>query len=492
MTTHINPETEALELNSPKPRSAAVEQPFNWLKQWYPISPLSYLDSTCPTPITILGKKLVVWHHERQWTVMDDICPHKLTQLSLGKIQDDGTLVCRQHGWQFDCSGQCVKIPMLADSDSSAAVYRNVRSHVPTYPTQVAQELLWVWLDCSSAAQEECQQKQPATLPDPSEQWTEAEWHLSDVPVGYTVSLESSLDPSHAQFLHEGIFGFSPATAMPMRDFELEGEMSAEDGFMLRHGGYNAFNQGMRATRRFCPPCANMTQYHLPTGGIQIFQLYFVPTTPGHCRYIGKFAIDTPPPAPRFNFFQWANRQLWGLLPQDVQVGLQHLGAYKLSDQDITAMHAQEQNEAADPEHRRTSFFPTPADQGILTLRTWFKQFAEGGPATNTLYSEGVETTSDEQLYDRWHRHTKLCPSCRHSVDRLANAQKLCQRLAIVSAVLGAVMLLLPILPLRVSLGCLVISIFSLLGYQGLSQLQHRFMSSIPQQGSPKITLYAE
>ncbi|WP_299413731.1 Rieske 2Fe-2S domain-containing protein [Acaryochloris sp. IP29b_bin.148] len=492
MTTHIHPNTEPLERDHPQTKSAIADQPFNWLKQWYPISPLSYLDIACPTPVTILGKNLVVWQYQGQWTVMDDVCPHKLTQLSLGKIQEDGRLVCRQHGWQFDCRGQCVKMPMLTDSDPQAAAYRNVRSQVPTYPIQVMQGLLWVWLDCSPAAQEECQHKQPATLADPNEQWTQAEWHLSEVPVGYTVSLESSLDPSHAQFLHEGIFGFSPATAMPMRDFELEGEISAEDGFILRHGGYNAFNQGMQATRTFRPPCANTTQYHLPTGGIQIFQLYFVPTTPGHCRYIGKFATGAPPPASRFNFVQWANRQLWGLLPQDVQVGFQHLGAYKLSDQDITAMHAQEQNEATDPNPHRTSFFPTPADQGILTLRTWLKQFAGGGPASHSLYSEGSGTASDEQLYDRWHRHTKLCPSCRHTVEMLANLQRFCQRLAIMATVLGIMLIVLPFMPVRASVGCLLISILSLLGYQGLAQLQHRFISSIPQQGSPKITLYTD
>lgn len=60
-----------------------------------------------------------------------------------------------------------------------------------------------------------------------------------------------------------------------------------------------------------------------------------------------------------------------GLLPEYVQVGLQHLGTYKLNDQDITAMYAQERNEAViDMGRRRSPFLPSPADQGTLTLKT--------------------------------------------------------------------------------------------------------------------------
>ncbi len=492
MTTATTHKIGDLELNNINSQKAPAEQPFDWLKQWYPISPLSHLDVSRPTPITLLGKKLVVWQSGGQWAVMDDVCPHKLTQLSLGKIHKNGTLACRHHGWEFDCSGQCVKIPMLVDSDTQTAVYHNDRAHVNTYLTQVLQGLLWVWLDASATAKEESQLKQPAILSDPDEQWMQAEWQLADVPVGYTVSLESSFDPSHAQFLHEGIFGFSPNTAIPMDEFELIGEMSAEDGFALKHGGYNFFNQGMKATRTFHPPCANITQYHMPTGLIQTFQLYFVPTAPGHCRYISKFVVGTPPSS-QFKLVQWFNRRLVGLLPRDLQIGLQHLQNYRLSDQDITAMRAQEQNEAAaDPNLRPKPFFPSPADQGVLSLRTWLKRYAGGGPTSNSPYAEGRGMTSDERLYDRWHRHTKICPNCRHSVEWLAKVQRLCQRLAIVAAVLGAMLFLLPFFPPKVSLGCLIVSILSMLGHQGLTQLQHRFISSIPLQGKPKVTLYTD
>ncbi|MGB5772992.1 MAG: hypothetical protein WBM32_24445 [Crocosphaera sp.] len=44
---------------------------FSWTQNWYPISPLSYLDSSIPTPVTLLGKKLVIWQNKnQQWVVI--------------------------------------------------------------------------------------------------------------------------------------------------------------------------------------------------------------------------------------------------------------------------------------------------------------------------------------------------------------------------------------------------------------------------------------
>jgi phenylpropionate dioxygenase-like ring-hydroxylating dioxygenase large terminal subunit len=89
---------------------------FSWTKQWYPVTPVSYLDPSGPTPITLLGKKLVIWRDKQQkWIAMDDTCPHKLAQLSLGSIEKNGNLMCRHHGWCFDRAGKCTNIPMLSD-----------------------------------------------------------------------------------------------------------------------------------------------------------------------------------------------------------------------------------------------------------------------------------------------------------------------------------------------------------------------------------------
>ncbi len=116
---------------------------FSWTKQWYPVTPVSYLDISSPTPINLLGKNLVIWRNpQQQWIAMDDRCPHKLAKLSLGSIDDQGNIICRHHGWCFDGEGKCTKMPMLKDEKALETACKSERSQITTYPTQVVQELL--------------------------------------------------------------------------------------------------------------------------------------------------------------------------------------------------------------------------------------------------------------------------------------------------------------------------------------------------------------
>ncbi|MDJ0557199.1 MAG: Rieske 2Fe-2S domain-containing protein [Microcoleaceae cyanobacterium MO_207.B10] len=303
---------------------------FSWTKQWYPVTPISYLDSSHPTPITLLGKRLVIWRDKQQkWIAMDDACPHKLAKLSLGSIDQNGDLMCRHHGWCFDGAGKCTNIPMLSDEKALETACKSERSQVQIYPTQVQQGLLWVWPDNSSNAVEDSTLKQPAVMPEYKFDASSTDWYMGEVPYSYTVSVETSLDPSHAQFLHEGT-GFYPDKTLAMQHFEVFGEMSAEDGFTLKHSGFNVLNKDMDATRKFTPPCSNTTIYEFYNGKSALFQLYLVPTKPGYCKQIAKFIFDVAPQKRNFWF---------ELLPKHLQIGLKHSSSYQQSDQDISMLH---------------------------------------------------------------------------------------------------------------------------------------------------------
>jgi phenylpropionate dioxygenase-like ring-hydroxylating dioxygenase large terminal subunit len=62
---------------------------------------------------------------------------------------------------------------------------------------------------------------------------------MFEAPVGHTVSVESGLYPSHAQFLHEGIGSFSPEKTVPIQQFQNIGETTSQGGSTLKHSGYN-------------------------------------------------------------------------------------------------------------------------------------------------------------------------------------------------------------------------------------------------------------
>ncbi|BAY24600.1 Rieske [2Fe-2S] domain-containing protein [Calothrix sp. NIES-2100] len=463
-----------------------METQFSWTKQWYPISPLSYLNATSPNPVTLLGKKLVIWQDNNQnWSAMDDCCPHKLAQLSLGNINQDGNLMCRHHGWTFNRDGKCTNIPMLTGHAQEIAC-NSLKSHVKTYPTQVLQGLLWIWPDDSATAFEDCTLKHPATIPECDLDKSSTDWHMTEIPVNYTVSVESSFDPSHAQFLHAGIGYFSPKNAVPIQEFAVVGEMSAEAGFNLKHSGYNLLNKDMEATRKFTPPSANTTIYRYANGKNHIFQLYFVPTQPGQCRNIGKFIVEG----------NSAKKNFWlALLPDYFQIGLQHLSTYKLSDQDLTVMHSQEVMEASiEKKWYKSYFMPSPADVGIVTFRKWLDAFAGGGPSCPDNLVNSAKSAKDlnnEQLYDRWHRHTKFCPNCRRSVLFLEKIRTILPKVTGLLSLLTLVLIIINI-PVKVALITTILAIISLLISYFVDNLQQQFFSSLPKTGLPIVTVYAD
>ncbi|WP_205127651.1 aromatic ring-hydroxylating dioxygenase subunit alpha [Okeania hirsuta] len=455
---------------------------FSWTKQWYPVTPIDYLDSSHPTPITLLGKRLVIWQDKQEkWIAMDDTCPHKLAQLSLGSIDKNGDLMCRHHGWCFDGTGKCTNIPMLSEEKALETACNSKRSQVQTYPTQVLQGLLWVWPDNSSTAVEDSILKQPAVMPEDKVDSSSIDWFMSEVPYSYTVSIESSFDPSHAQFLHEGISGFSPERAIPIQCFKVFGEISAEDGFTLKNSGYNVFNKDMDATRKFSPPCSNTTIYEFYNGKSALFLLYFVPTKPGYCKHIGRFIFDAAP----------QKRNLWfELLPKYLQTGLKHLSSYKLSDQDISMLDFRPISELTDNKTWQKSYFmPSLADVGIVTFRKWLDEFAGGKPEWQGIKETPFLELNDEQLYDRWHRHTKHCPSCRQSLILIDKIKDFCQNFTAVLAIL-ALFLIAINLSVKIILLPVLLSILSLICSYKLDSIRQGFLTSIPKTGLPVVKLY--
>ena len=60
--------------------------------------------------VRLLGEDLVLWRAGGQAVAWQDLCIHRGTRLSLGKVED-GLLICPYHGWRYDGNGRCVHIP---------------------------------------------------------------------------------------------------------------------------------------------------------------------------------------------------------------------------------------------------------------------------------------------------------------------------------------------------------------------------------------------
>ena len=77
----------------------------------------------------LLGQGLVLWRNKEGGALCAwrDLCVHRGAKLSQGRVQDE-CLVCPYHGWNYDASGRCVKIPAQPSQPpparAQATVYR--------------------------------------------------------------------------------------------------------------------------------------------------------------------------------------------------------------------------------------------------------------------------------------------------------------------------------------------------------------------------------
>ena len=75
---------------------------------WLPIGSAMSLVGDVPAHVELVGLKLVVWRSGTTWSVMRDVCPHRLAPLSMGRVdKSTGCIECPYHGWQFAADGAC-------------------------------------------------------------------------------------------------------------------------------------------------------------------------------------------------------------------------------------------------------------------------------------------------------------------------------------------------------------------------------------------------
>jgi phenylpropionate dioxygenase-like ring-hydroxylating dioxygenase large terminal subunit len=108
---------------------------------WHPVAFGAELTDG-PAHADLLGEPLVIWRGaDGQARANLDLCVHRGTALSLGRINGD-ELVCPYHGWRYRADGRCVAIPQLADPSRVQA-----KARIPAFRCQERYGLVWVALD---------------------------------------------------------------------------------------------------------------------------------------------------------------------------------------------------------------------------------------------------------------------------------------------------------------------------------------------------------
>ena len=153
----------------------------------------------------VLGIDLVVYRTEAgQPVAMDDVCPHRLAPLSLGKLKDDA-IQCGYHGMTFGSDGRCIRVPGQPQIPASAKV--------TSYPLYERMGLVWIWPGDPARADT----GQIYDLPQyHSKQWHSAEGDALSIDANYLNLADNLCDPAHVSFVHLSTLGSAASEDIPV------------------------------------------------------------------------------------------------------------------------------------------------------------------------------------------------------------------------------------------------------------------------------------
>ena len=188
---------------------------FDWKKQWYPIAVEEFTDKTKPHHMQILGSDVVLWNDGKSWRVFEDSCPHRGVPLSEGRIEKNGELLCAYHAWTFDGNGQVTNIPQTVSKAKEDFLKLNEKACAKVYPLRVTQGLIWMWGEkgpTGSNVAIEAALKEPRLIEEISDPRYQGRilnftYNFRDVPYGWDMFMENTLDPAHVVVSHHGIVG---------------------------------------------------------------------------------------------------------------------------------------------------------------------------------------------------------------------------------------------------------------------------------------------
>lgn len=163
-------------------------------RYWHPVLLADEL-AEAPRAVTLLGERVVVVRLAGEVAAFRDLCVHRGSALSVGKVIDGEKLECRYHGWTYDREGACVRIPARPGMSIPA------KARVQRYDAAEHVGLIWVCLAGPSAM----------PLPEFPEHADPA-YHVIRIPTydwrcGAARRVENFVDVAHLPFLHEGILG---------------------------------------------------------------------------------------------------------------------------------------------------------------------------------------------------------------------------------------------------------------------------------------------
>jgi len=126
---------------------------------------------------------------------LSDVCCHRGASLAAGTCRD-GTLICPQHGWEFNGTGKCTLIPAGTKTPTEPPK----KARVPAYPVEEKYGLVFVFLG-------DLGEDERPVIPDIMPEYETGDWHHGVIrrtkDINYMRMSENYNDPCHVHYVHE-------------------------------------------------------------------------------------------------------------------------------------------------------------------------------------------------------------------------------------------------------------------------------------------------
>ncbi len=183
---------------------------------WYAVE-FGHVVGDTPHHVQLMGQQLVLWRDASGAVqAQSDICIHRGGSLAGGKVRN-GCIECPYHGWQFDSSGHCTKIPANREG---LPIPKKAR--IDTYPCVERYGYVFVFLGDLPESE-----RPPMPRIDVLDEVAIAQTEGFRAITGefawkanYERVLENGVDIAHAPFVHAGSFG-NPDSPM-VEDYDVE------------------------------------------------------------------------------------------------------------------------------------------------------------------------------------------------------------------------------------------------------------------------------
>lgn len=180
------------------------------VNDWHVVAYAPDLKEGQPMAARLLEEDLVLWRVGDRIHAWRDLCIHRGTRLSLGRIEQ-GTLICPYHGWTYNEEGRCIRFPAHPNQTPPAKACAKVY--------QAQERYGWIWVSLGN----------PTRDVPPFPQWDDAAFNKVHCgPYTYKASgpraVENFLDVTHFPFVHQGLLG--DPQYPEINDYEVE--ISAE------------------------------------------------------------------------------------------------------------------------------------------------------------------------------------------------------------------------------------------------------------------------